>query len=313
MMRYAIILIVAASFTSLVGPAWAGEDYDGILGLSSSAEHSCVAVALPVTPGQAISGISWVHNDANVTFPNLLVLEGTTGGPPDLTETALVVENVSGESLAWSTITFESAITSSADAIYAVFQVPAFSEKTGEGLDGGPGIGFVQEEGLNATYFSLDGTSWSRLHPNYSLRVEIVSSLAKSAGGTATLADLRESRPAGWWDELRSREATEVALESDGPAAVVSASAPMAVMPNPFNPRTTVQFFVQTPGRVQIDVFDVRGRRVRGLLQKNLSAGVHEAIWQGVDDRGASVASGVYFLRMKTPDGIHMQRAALVR
>jgi FlgD Ig-like domain len=86
-----------------------------------------------------------------------------------------------------------------------------------------------------------------------------------------------------------------------------------APSPNPFNPRTTVAFFVQTPGRVTIDVYDLRGRRVKSLQRGNVSAGAHEVVWTGVDDRGVSVASGVYFLRLTTPTGVHLKRAALVR
>jgi len=124
---------------------------------------------------------------------------------------------------------------------------------------------------------------------------------------------MRDTRPKGWWDELNTETVADAAIESSDNPPLVSAEQPLVIMPNPFNPRTTVAYFVATPGRVAIDVYDLRGRRVESLQRGNLAAGAHEAVWTGVDERGASVASGVYFIRLETSDGVHLRRAALVR
>ncbi|RKZ19237.1 hypothetical protein DRQ50_02520 [bacterium] len=73
----------------------------------------------------------------------------------------------------------------------------------------------------------------------------------------------------------------------------------LANHPNPFNPRTTLRFEVSTPGRVVLDVFDLRGRRVRRLLDRHLGAGPANVIWDGRDEQGQGVGSGVYVARLQ--------------
>lgn len=65
--------------------------------------------------------------------------------------------------------------------------------------------------------------------------------------------------------------------------------------PNPFNPSTSVYFELFDPGRVRVDVFDVRGRHVRRLLDRDLPTGPHAVTWDSRDDQGRFVSSGVYY------------------
>ena len=71
--------------------------------------------------------------------------------------------------------------------------------------------------------------------------------------------------------------------------------------PNPFNPQTTIAFELETPGRVKLEIFDVRGRRVASLLDDELEAGPHDVTWTGRDHWGRNVNSGVYFYRLSAP------------
>jgi PKD repeat protein len=70
------------------------------------------------------------------------------------------------------------------------------------------------------------------------------------------------------------------------------------VQPNPFNPSTRIYFQLADPGRVVVDVFDVTGRRVRRLLDRSYGQGLHTADFDGRDDRGQVLASGVYVYRV---------------
>ena len=72
--------------------------------------------------------------------------------------------------------------------------------------------------------------------------------------------------------------------------------------PNPFNPRTTIEFATVGSGHVALKVYDVSGRLVRTLADEGLPAGIHSRVWDSKDDHGVSVASGVYFYRL-TADG----------
>jgi hypothetical protein len=83
--------------------------------------------------------------------------------------------------------------------------------------------------------------------------------------------------------------------------------------PNPFNPDTRIVFFVPdgNPSTVSLAVFNVRGQRVRTLVSGPRSGGRHIATWDGRDDRGESVSSGVYFYRMTQP-GFEQTRKMLL-
>lgn len=69
--------------------------------------------------------------------------------------------------------------------------------------------------------------------------------------------------------------------------------------PNPFNPRTTIGYSLAREARVRVTVLDVRGRIVAHLGDEVRGAGRHEAVWEGRDDAGAAVGSGIYFLRVE--------------
>ncbi len=83
--------------------------------------------------------------------------------------------------------------------------------------------------------------------------------------------------------------------------------------PNPFNPSTRIPFELTRGGRVALAVYDVAGRRVRAVLDRELPAGLHEAEWDGKDDAGRAVASGVYFYRMRAGAQTETRRMVLVK
>lgn len=68
--------------------------------------------------------------------------------------------------------------------------------------------------------------------------------------------------------------------------------------PNPFNPTTTIEFAMPEAAHVSIEVYNITGRRVRSLVTSYLPAGYHSIIWDGHDQSGAPVASGVYLYRI---------------
>jgi len=70
---------------------------------------------------------------------------------------------------------------------------------------------------------------------------------------------------------------------------------------------------LSSAGRVRIEVYDVLGRRVRSLLNRDLPVGSHRLTWDGMDDNGRRVASGVYFYRIHTPERSLVRRVVVVR
>ncbi len=83
--------------------------------------------------------------------------------------------------------------------------------------------------------------------------------------------------------------------------------------PNPFNPQTTIHYTLSTPGRITLAVYDATGRLVRTLLDENRAAGAQDVIWNGQDDRGNAVASGVYFYRMTAGKFSQTRRMVLLK
>ena len=71
-----------------------------------------------------------------------------------------------------------------------------------------------------------------------------------------------------------------------------------AVLPNPFNPSATVSFVVEVPTEVAVVVYDTRGRSVRKLNRSAFEPGQHTLVWDGADDDGEILASGVYIVRL---------------
>jgi hypothetical protein len=70
--------------------------------------------------------------------------------------------------------------------------------------------------------------------------------------------------------------------------------------PNPFNPRTVLRFSLAQTGPVELTIFDVNGRKVRTLVNETREAGLHEVAWDGTDDAGHPVASGVFWSQLET-------------
>ncbi|MEZ4386730.1 MAG: FlgD immunoglobulin-like domain containing protein [Candidatus Krumholzibacteriia bacterium] len=75
-------------------------------------------------------------------------------------------------------------------------------------------------------------------------------------------------------------------------------AAGVTAAPNPFNPLTILRFELSASERVSLEILDVRGRRVAHPLDADLPAGVHEARWEGRDESGREVPSGVYLARL---------------
>lgn len=84
-------------------------------------------------------------------------------------------------------------------------------------------------------------------------------------------------------------------------------------IPNPFNPVTTIRFNVPRRSNVNISVYDVSGRLIRVLLDKEVGPGKREIIWDGTDFRGAEVGSGVYLCRMISDDFEKSSKMVLMR
>lgn len=101
---------------------------------------------------------------------------------------------------------------------------------------------------------------------------------------------------------------------TDAPDWVVSGeSGLVSVRPNPFNPRTSITVRFAAATRADLSLFDVAGRKVRTLLNGPAAAGETTLLFDGRDDRGGDVPSGIYFLKLDTPERLQIRQVTLLK
>ncbi|MBD3342368.1 MAG: T9SS type A sorting domain-containing protein [Candidatus Lokiarchaeota archaeon] len=83
--------------------------------------------------------------------------------------------------------------------------------------------------------------------------------------------------------------------------------------PNPFNPTTTIRFQLPAACKVKLIIFNSLGQIVRTLIHDYKNPGFHEAYWDGTDDVGNSVSSGIYLYRLEAGEFVRMKKMVLVR
>ena len=83
--------------------------------------------------------------------------------------------------------------------------------------------------------------------------------------------------------------------------------------PNPFNSQTVLSYFLPKSGPVRLELFSVTGQRVAILHQGPQQAGYHQLRWKAQDDEGRPLASGIYFYRLETTNGILTRKLTLLR
>jgi hypothetical protein len=83
--------------------------------------------------------------------------------------------------------------------------------------------------------------------------------------------------------------------------------------PNPFNPVTAIAYTLGRPGEATIIVYNICGERVTELVSGHHDAGSYTATWNGIDDEGRLVASGIYFYELVTDDGAEVRKMVFLK
>jgi hypothetical protein len=83
--------------------------------------------------------------------------------------------------------------------------------------------------------------------------------------------------------------------------------------PNPFNPRTSISFYAPRESDTSLRVYDLLGRIVYTLVSKRIDAGYHTVTWNGIDDDGRPVGSGVYLVEMRAQQWRQIQKITLLK
>lgn len=83
--------------------------------------------------------------------------------------------------------------------------------------------------------------------------------------------------------------------------------------PNPFNPATIISYNLEQSGYVTIEIFDIRGTKIRNLVTLSQPAGYYSIIWDGRDDHNNPAVSGVYFYRMAFDSNVFVKKMVLIK
>jgi hypothetical protein len=117
-----------------------------------------------------------------------------------------------------------------------------------------------------------------------------------SGGGTSTIV---------WFDNWYFHVGSSGIFDEQHVGTIPSASALSQNYPNPFNPSTTIQFELPENSFAQLTVYDISGKLVKTIVNEEKETGYHSVVWDGKDEHGISVESGIYIYRLTTSDGIN--------
>lgn len=168
---------------------------------------------------------------------------------------------------------------------------------------------FTTAGGQPAAYVARwDGSAWHALGSGLEAEGHDIANPGDGriwVGGEFVLAGGKvSSRLARWQPTVAS------AVEPEAGAARIALR---PAWPNPFTSTTAFAFDLPAPGNVVIDVYDVRGARIRTLDETGLPAGSHRVAWDGRDQAGRPAPAGVYFAALRGTGTAARQRVVLVR
>ncbi len=233
-------------------------------------------------------------NDGQVAFPEVMLESGSSDYPVSMSGCRQVAQNVYGNSSDWSEVGFNEPVSCGSQGLYVLFRFPEGSEQEGEGAGGGAAFGFV-EGGGHEGWMSADGEYWVKVDQAFGFAVQPV--FVDSESGMIHMNGI-----------VAGPEMIGVVESSPDLKTGLQ-----PVSPNPFNPATEIRFTLEKTEQVVVSVFDVRGRKIIDLVDEVYSQGRHSVTWQGRNQDGLRVSSGVYFARLQLVGDSFTRRMLLVK
>ncbi|MGB2696542.1 MAG: T9SS type A sorting domain-containing protein [Candidatus Zixiibacteriota bacterium] len=83
--------------------------------------------------------------------------------------------------------------------------------------------------------------------------------------------------------------------------------------PNPFNPQTVIEYYLPRSTRVNLTIYNVLGRKIKVLVNNFQTKGIKSITWDGKDQKGRMVATGIYFYRLETTDYAESKKMLLIK
>ena len=280
---------------------------DELVGTFSSASSSTSLLRIDAASGEAYEGmvipegllraiaIDGTGDMYAAKFNNgmLFRIDRQTGAPTQVGATGICL--LSG--LAIHPQTGEMFAASVANKLYRIDKATGQSTLVGEpGISQMAGIAFD----AGGTLFALSGYNNT---PSDLYVLNTATGAASLVGGTGYDGILALT--------MRGTVLTGIAEDGEAATARPTAFALRGNYPNPFNPTTTIRYDLARQARVTLTVYNALGQAVRTLVSSRQNAGVHQVNWDGRNDRGEPVSSGVYLYRMAvTGEGFARQFSA---
>lgn len=136
-------------------------------------------------------------------------------------------------------------------------------------------------------------------------------------GNTAFLA--WEDKRSGYNNTLYTGNAIYAAVMHSGGSPVDDAAVPGLSMssvnayPNPFRQMTTIHYEIKSDADVELDIYNLKGQKVRSLVSSRKSSGSYQEVFDGRDGSGSPLSSGIYILRLKAGNSVRTSKAILLK
>lgn len=156
----------------------------------------------------------------------------------------------------------------------------------------------IPENNLEIAFWDDSSKTWEALPT-------IVDSDSKIASTTITHFSL--------WALTDKTDALISGIQEQGSMETINSFELYSNYPNPFNPKTTIHFMLPQNFHIRLTIYNILGQAVRTLINKDYSMGEHSIEWDGKDDSGAVLSSGVYIYELRSGSFIKRKKMTLLR
>ncbi len=171
-----------------------------------------------------------------------------------------------------------------------------------------PAVLLLGRDGFEINWYVVNVGGGYRGSENYVM----LSQLGQPFNGHSASPDRRYRIYHGWVGHESPLDDVLEVIDIQGPM-IPDGYALLQNYPNPFNPSTVIAFSLKRSGHTTLEVLDILGRRVITLTDRYLASGPKRVLWDGCDDRGKQLASGVYFYRLRTAEWTQTRKMLLLK
>lgn len=272
-------LLVTVSYIALSGVSVAEEMIvDGVAGLSNIGSSTYFGMWIPVEEGAVINGVRLYNNDESAPVESVFAQAGVLKWPGVVEAAVPVANEVHCGSSGWCEVEFSTPVSTECEGLYLYFKLPVGASYEATGYGGGFGLGISQGDGTRKCWLSGNGEDWNPMKSSQTFAVQALFSPQKSSIEAIVLG----------------RDGPQ----DNNPDLISPSNYSLNAFPNPFNPKIQIKFNLPKDEMVGFEIFDIRGMRVKAVRSQSFSSGSHSFVWNGANDNGVRVPSGVYFVKM---------------